>query len=260
MLHLLVVGMSLAGQPQIVDPRPTYGHLGALRPKGEGILPGDIASFTFGIKNLKLDDNGVAKYSVGIVIKDSKDKIFYEQKPFNQIAQTIFGGDIIQNSANIGIPLNQPPTDLNWTLTVEDRVSKEKVELKGAGKVLPADFGLVRVGTFSDAESRHPAAPIGVAGETLYLNFSAVGFGRSKDNRPDLNVEMKIFDADKKPTHKPIVANIKSDLPEDAQLIPLTFPLPLNRSGTFTVEVTARCVICNKSATVSIPIRVLTMD
>lgn len=260
MLHLLVVGMSLAGQPQIVDPRPTYGHLGAPRPKVEGVLPGDVVSFTFGIKGLKPNDKGIAEYSVAIVIKDSKDKIFYEQKPFNQVAQNLFGGDTIPNSATIGIPLNQPPTDLNWTLTVVDRVTKEKTEQKGMGKVLPADFGIVRVGTFNDALSQIPVAPLGVVGETLFVNFAAVGFGKTKENRPDLHVELKILDADKKPTHKPLVANFKDEVPEDGLLLPFHFPLSLNRAGNFTVEIVLRCAISNKTATVSLPIRVVSLD
>jgi len=157
MLNLLLVSFSLVGQTpalEIVEPRATYGHLGAVRPKGAGMLPGDIGFFTFGIKNLKLDDNGLAKYSVGIEVRDSAGKLFFEQKPFNTIAQNVFGGDTIPNSATISVPLNQPPTDLTWKITVKDRNTDKSVEHKGEGKILPADFGLVRVATFADAESR----------------------------------------------------------------------------------------------------------
>src|SRR6476659_3927755 len=179
MLNLLLVSLSLAGQStlgqalalEVSEPRATYGHLGATRPKSGGILPGDIAHFTFGIKNLKLDDQGVAKYSVAIEIRDAKGKLFYEQKPFNTVAQNVFGGDTIPNSASVSIPLTQPPSDLTWKLTVKDRNTDKSVELKGSGKILPADFGLVRVGTFADAESRVPVAPVGVVGGTIYLNF-----------------------------------------------------------------------------------------
>jgi len=187
MLNLLLVSFSLVGQTpalEIVEPRATYGHLGAVRPKGAGMLPGDIGFFTFGIKNLKLDDNGLAKYSVGIEVRDSAGKLFFEQKPFNTIAQNVFGGDTIPNSATISVPLNQPPTDLTWKITVKDRNTDKSVEHKGEGKILPADFGLVRVATFADAESRVPIAPVGVVGGTIYLNFSAVGFAATKTRSP----------------------------------------------------------------------------
>src|SRR3954452_13475967 len=139
MLNLLLVSLSLAGQSPpgqgpalgIWEPRGAFGDLGATRPKSGGILPGDIAHFTFGIKNLKLDEQGIAKYSVAIEVRDAKGKLFYEQKPFNTIAQNVFGGDTIPNSASVSIPLTQPPSDLTWKLTVKDRNTDKSVELKG---------------------------------------------------------------------------------------------------------------------------------
>jgi hypothetical protein len=265
MLNLLLVSWSLAAQTpalEIADLRPTYGHLGAPRPKGGGILPGDVAHFTFGIKNLKLDASGLAKYSVAIEVRDASGKLVYEQKPFNTIAQNVFGGDTIPNSASVSIPLTQPAGELNWKLTVKDRATDKSVELKGAGKVLPADFGLVQVGTFADAESRVPVAPVGVVGGTLYLNFSAVGFGRNaKDKKPDLNVDVKVLDEAGKAARPTLLSTkISEDIPDDAKLIPLHLALTLNRPGRYTVEITARCASQNKTANVSLPIRILAMD
>ncbi len=265
MLNLLLVSLSLVGQTptlEIVEPRPTFGHLGAVRPKGAGVLPGDISYFTFGIKNLKLDASGVAKYSVGIEVRDSKGKLFYEQKPFNTVAQNVFGGDLIPTSATISVPLTQPPTDLSWKVTVKDRNADKTVELKGEGKILAADFGLVRVGTFADAESKVPIAPVGVVGGTLYLNFSAVGFGRdAKDKKPDLQFDIKVLDESGKPTlPKSISGKVRDDIPEDAKLIPLHFGLTLNRPGRYTVEISSRCAVGNRTATVSLPVRILPMD
>src|SRR4051812_13332001 len=102
MLNLLLVSLSIMGQApalEITEPKATYGHLGAVRPKGAGMLPGDIGYFTFGIKGLKFDDNGVAKYSVGIEVRDPSGKVFFEQKPFNMVAQNVFGGDTVPASA-----------------------------------------------------------------------------------------------------------------------------------------------------------------
>jgi hypothetical protein len=270
MLNLLLVSLSLTGQTppgqapalEVSEPRATYGHLGATRPKSGGILPGDVAHFTFGIKNLKLDDQGVAKYSVAIEVRDAKGKLFYEQKPFNTVAQNVFGGDTIPNSASVSVPLTQPPSDLTWKLTVKDRNTDKSVELKGSGKILPADFGLVRVGTFADAESRVPVAPVGVVGGTIYLNFSAVGFGRNaKDKKPDLNVDLKVVDAKGKPTlPKSLNTKIHDDIPADATLIPLQYGLTLNRPGRYIVEISARCAASNKMASVSVPVQILPLD
>jgi len=263
MLNLLLVSLTLTGQApalEIAEPRSTYGHLGAVRPK-TGMLPGDIAFFSFGIKNLKLDDNGLAKYSVAIEVRDAKGKLFYEQKPFNAVAQNVFGGDTVPCSASVSVPMKQPPTDLSWKITVKDRSTDKSVELKGEGKVLPADFGIVRVGTFADAESQVAIAPAGVVGGTVYLNFSAVGFGRGKDKKPDLKFDLKVLDEAGKPTlKKDISGAIKEGVPDDAELIPLHFGLSLNRPGRYTVEINSRCAIGDKTATVSLPIRILPMD
>ena len=265
MFKLLLVSLSLAGQTpalEIVDPRPTLGHLGATRPKGAGLLPGDVADFSFGIKNLKFDENGLAKYSVAIEVRDAKGQIFFEQKPFNSIAQNVFGGDTIPTSASVNIPLKQGPTDLTWKVTVKDRLADKTVELKGEGKVLPADFGLVQVGTFADAESKVAVAPAGVVGGTLYLNFAAVGFKRDKDKKPDIVIDLKIIDdKTKKPTlAKTMTAKIHNDIPEDIALIPLHFGLTLNRAGSYTIEVSARCALSNETANFSLPVRILPLD
>ena len=76
MMTQLVCGLAMVlaagdeGKLEIANARATYGHLGPARPK-TGILPGDIVYFTFNIKNLKLDDNGRAAYSVAIDVTDT---------------------------------------------------------------------------------------------------------------------------------------------------------------------------------------------
>jgi len=258
-LALLILG----GAPglEIVEPRATYGHLGAVRPK-EGILPGDIAYFTFQIKGLKFDDAGLAKYSVAIEVKDEKGNLFYEQKPFNSIAQNLFGGDSLPVSAHVVIPAETPPGNLSWKVTVTDRVANKSVEQKGAGKVLPAALGLVRVGTFADPEDRVPTPPVGVVGSTIYLSFAAVGFGRDKKSgTPDLHVEMRILDEKKQPTMaKPLTGRVNEDIGATTRIVPLQFPLTLNRPGAFTVELSLRCAHSNETARITLPVRVLPME
>jgi hypothetical protein len=264
MLNLLLISMTLTAQApglEITSPTPTYGHLGAVRPKGAGMLPGDIGYFSFGIKGLKFDDSGVAKYSIGIEVRDAAGKIFYEQKPFNMIAQNVFGGDTVPASSSVSVPPNQPPTGLKWKVTVKDRTTDKTAEISGEGKILPADFGIVRVGTFADAESKVAMPAVGVVGQVMYLNFSAVGFGRDKDKKPNLQFDLKVLDESGKPTMaKDISGTVRDDLTEDAGLLPLNFALTLNRPGRFTVQITSRCANSNKTATVSLPIRVLPME
>ena len=85
-----------------------------------------------------------------------------------------------------------------------------------------------------------PVAVAG-AGEGLWIQFGAVGFGRGGDDKqPDLTFEMRILDENGKPTRsKPFTVQVNKDVPADAALVPAQFFLSLNRSGKFTVELTA---------------------
>lgn len=247
---------------EIVNPRATYGHLGAVRPMGAGILPGDIAHVTFDIKNLKLDERGQAKYSVAIEVRDQKGELFYEQKPFHAVAQNFFGGNTIPCSAHMDVPLGTPPTELLWKVTVHDRLADKSVVARGTGKVLAPTFGLVRVGTYADADAKVAVPPVGVVGSVLYVNFAAVGFGRdAKTKKPDIWVEMRVLDDKGKPTFpQPLSGQVKEDIAEKARLVPLQFALTLNRVGHFTIELTARCRHCGAASTVTFPVRILALE
>jgi hypothetical protein len=242
---------------QIVNPHGTYGHLGAPRPKA-GILPGDVAHVSFDIKGLTADKNGKVAYSIAIIITDGAGKVIFEQKPYNAQAQHFFGGDTIPAAARIAIPIDQKPGPVYWKITVTDRTAKRSSELKGEGKILPADFGLVRIGTFADGEDRVPMPPVGVVGGQMYLGFGVIGFARGKDKQPDVQVSLRIVDDKGKATIAQPLSGRVQDVPADQMVVPLSFPLSLDHAGRFTLEVTATDQLSGKTATVSLPVRILT--
>ena len=249
MLHLMLLGLLLpAGAdtgPEIADMHGTYGHLGAVRPKGQGMLPGDVAAFTFSIKNLTFDKNGKAAYSVAIEVRDAKGKLLYEQKPFNSVAQSLFGGTSLPCSAQIAVPLDAEAGPVSWKVTVRDRTTDKSAETKGEGNILAPKFGIIRVGTFADPEAKVSAAPLGVVGSTLYLDFAAAHFARDAMKKPDVKVEMRILDDKGQPTTaEPMAGRVHDDIPDDARMVPMQFALTLTRPGDFTVELTANCVLC----------------
>ena len=247
---------------EIVNQRRTYGYLGSPRPKEIGALPGDTAYFTFEVKNLKLDENGKASYSIAIEIRDADGKVFYEQKPYNSVARNFLGGSTLPCSAHIEIPFDTKPGVVDWTVTVKDRATMKTAVATGKGKILPADFGIVQVGLFADAEARVPMSAVGVVGDSCYLQVSAVGFGRVKDkNQPDLAVSMRILDEQGKPTMaKPITGKIDSGVTLKEKLVPLQFGLTLNRPGRFTIELTAEDRVSGKRSQISYAIRVLPLE
>jgi hypothetical protein len=262
MSHLLapVFLALISGQadgPQIVNAHGTYGHLGAPRPKA-GILPGDVAHVSFDIKGLAADKNGKVAYSIAIVITDGAGKVIFEQKPYNAQAQHFFGGDTIPAAARIAIPGDQKPGPVYWKVTVMDRTTKRSSELKGEGKILPPDFGLVRIGTFADGEDRVPMPPIGVVGGQMYLGFGVIGFARGKDKQPDVQVSLRIVDDKGKATIAQPLSGRVQDVPVDQMIVPLSFALNLDHAGRYTLELTATDQLSGKTATVSLPVRILT--
>lgn len=263
---LPAVVLCLAGAPddklEIVNHRRTYGYLGAVKPANSGALPGDTAYFTFDLKNLKLDADGKASYSIAIEIRDAAGKIFYEQRPYNSVARNFLGGNSLPCSAHLEIPLDAKPGVVDWKVTVVDRASKQSATLTGKGKVLPADFGVVGVGLFADAETRVPMSAVAAVGDSAYMQFSAVGFARNKDTKqPNVEFSLRILDEKGKPTMaKPLVGKIDSGVDPKEPLLGVQFGLSLNRVGRFTIELTAEDKISGKRSQVLYGIRVWPLE
>lgn len=247
---------------EITNPRRTYGYLGALKPQEAGALPGDTGHFTFDLKNLKLDADGKASYSIAIEIRDAAGKIFYEQRPYNSVARNYFGGNSLPCSVHLEIPLDAKPGVLDWKVTVVDRTSKQTATLAGKGKVLPADFGIVGVGLFADSETRVPMSAVASVGDSAYMHFSAVGFARHKDTKhPNVEFSLRILDEKGQPTMaKPLVGKIDSGVDPKEPLLGVQFGLSLNRVGRFTIELTAEDKISGKRSQVHYGIRVWPLE
>ncbi|MSU76570.1 MAG: hypothetical protein EXS16_00600 [Gemmataceae bacterium] len=247
---------------EIVNTRVTYGYLGALRPKLAGILPGDTAHFTFEIKNLKLDANGKASYSIAIEIRDAEGKLFFEQKPLNAVAQNYLGGNSLPCAAHVELPLDAKPGAVNWKITIKDRSTAQTVNVTGSGKILPADFGIVHVGLFADVEARAPVSAIAVVGDSFYLQFAAVRFARDKETKqPNVHLALRILDQQGKPTMaKPILGKVNAGVPEDEHFLTNQFGITFNREGRFTIELSAHDQITGNRAQISYTIRVLPLE
>jgi hypothetical protein len=250
------------GKLEITNVRTTYGYLGAPRPRTAGRLPGDIAHFAFDIKNLQLDENGRAYYSVAMEILDPKGQVFYKEAARNATAQNYLGGNALPCTAHLDVPLDTPPGEYTLRVAIHDRKANKTATFEGKGTVLPKAFGLVRVGTFADREGKVPTPSVGVVGSTLYVNFAPVNFARDKTTKqPSLLVKMRVLDDKGKPTFaQPLTGRANRDIPADAAMLPMQFGLTLNRVGHFTVEIEATCELCGATTRVTLPLRVVALE
>jgi hypothetical protein len=257
-LAALTLAPAQTGQLEIVNPRSTYGYLGPARPR-TGVLPGDVAFFAFDVKNMQLDKQGRASYTLLVQVVDHKGKTRFRLGPYNAVALNCLGGDTMPCSASLEVPLDTAPGECTLSVSIEDRISGRKTTLKAKGKVLPADFGLVRVGLFADRVGKVSAPAVGVVGQVLYVGFSTVGFARNKTSKqPDVAVSLRVLDEKGMATMPaPLAGRANADIPDDLKILPMQFGLTLNRTGQFTVELTASDRLTEKTARVRFPLRVV---
>jgi hypothetical protein len=195
-------------------------------------------------------------------ILDGKGEVRFRQLPRNQTAQNYLGGNSLFSVAVIDIPPQAKAGDYTVRITIEDRATKGKATLSRKGKVLPPAFGLIRVNTSADAEGHTPCPPVGIPGESLYINFLVAGFERDKDTRqPRLAATMRILDEAGKPTTgKPLEHTLESGVADKLPSVPMQFGLTLNRTGRFTVELTVEDRLAGRQARATFPIRVVAVD
>ena len=128
-------------------------------------------------------------------------------------------------------------------------------------EVLLKAFGLVRLQLAypSQTPPPPPAPPIAVPGQTLLVNFGAVGFERDKKTKqPNVVATMRVLE-NGKPTLEKGASGAVNKLAEEQSVMPLTFVLPLNRSGKFTVELKVLDKLTNKTSTQTFDLNVIEM-
>ena len=219
-------------------------------------MPGGELFLCFDVEGVTVDGDGKVHYSVAVEVADAKGKVLFKQDPRDLEAPVSLGGDRVPAFAHLDVGLQSPPGQYTVKVTVVDLPSKHSQELKRTVEVLSKDFGLVRVKTTSDQEGQLPVAVPG-AGEGLWIQCGAVGFGRGESKQPDLTFELRVLDEGGKPTRtKPFAVQVNKDVPDGAVLVPAQFFLSLNRPGKFTVELTAADKVGGKKAKLNFPLTV----
>lgn len=252
---------SQAGQLTLSNPQATYGLFGAPRPDNK-LLPGDIFFVAFDIENITVDKAGKVLYSMGMEVFDSKGGSIYKQDPRDLEALNSLGGNRLPAFAHVYVGLDQPPGEYTLKVTVIDRGGKAKVTktLERKFEVLPLKFGIVRLQLstiVSESPERFPAPTTAVAGQSLWVNFAIVGYGRN-NGVPQMSVEMRALENGKPTVPEPFVGKVGKEIPANFQIAPMQFWLPLNRSGKYTIELKVKDETAkDKVATLTFPVTVL---
>jgi len=234
----------------------TYGVLGPPRPDTK-FLPGDELVLSFDIQGAKVSPAGKILYSIGMEVTDQNGKVQFKQLPNNLEAEPRPGHSGLPARATVPIGLDQEPGKYTIKLSVSDRAAGVTREFSRSFEILPRAFGLVRLHTTSDSEGRQPIGSLR-QGQTAWINFAAVGFGHNASGgQPHVSVVMRILDAaGRSILGKPSKGEIMKDVPANARALPMQFALEVNRTGKFTVELTATDQIGRQTCTVNFPLTV----
>jgi hypothetical protein len=240
--------------------RVTYGELGAPRTDLK-FLPGDIFFFCFEIDGLMVDKTGKVRYSMGMEVINNKTGMpTFKEKPQMRDDDVLpLGGSKLPARAYVTIGINQEAGSYTCRVTVVDDASKATQTIEQKFEVIAKGFGLVQVFTTYDSKGEIFAPSYGIAGQTIYVRFSLVGFTRDpKTKQPNLEVEVSVLDNAGKPTlPQPSVDVINDRVDVDLDLIHSNFRLPLNRAGDYTIQLKATDKISKATSKVELPLKVI---
>jgi hypothetical protein len=254
---LLSLSPSQAGGLAVTNPHVTYRDFGSTRPDNR-YLPGDVFFLSFDIEGLKLNEVGEVNYLMGVEVLDKVGKAIFSAPASKNTVVLPLGGTKLPGNVYVTIGQDMPPGPYTCKVTISDaavpnahKVVEQKFE------VLPKGFGLVALYISHDEKGMMPQGMSGIVGQTVYVHFGMVNFGRDAGQKPDAAVEFRVVDGSGEATiKKPSIVTVPRTLPDTDQFAVFDFPLPLNREGTFTVEIKAADKVTGKTATLSFPVKV----
>jgi hypothetical protein len=254
----LVYAPSQTGTLSLTNVRVTNGsQFGPVRTDNK-FLPGELFFITFDIENLKANADGRINYDIQMEVTDKSGKTVYKQPPSDQLAQMFLGGSKLPAFAMIALGDEQQPGVYSCKVTVTDKLANASQSLERQIELLPKNFGIVALYMSPDPRGELAVPPTGIVGQSVWLHFGVVGFGRNTQTKqPDVVVTMTIFDEANKPTMpKPEVVKVKA-AEEKHFGIPIYYFLPLNRAGKFTVKIEAVDLLANKTSTYTLTLSVV---
>jgi hypothetical protein len=251
---MVAVMPGLAGALELKNVRPTYAYLGAVRADSK-YLAGDVVCLMFDIEGLKVEGKiSKARYLIGYDLVDSSNKSIYAKETPQENLLTLGGGSV-PGVMTVNILPKQQAGSYKIKLKVTDRIAKKSKEASYAFEIMAPGLGFVLV----------QAPAFGVPGILYETKFALVNMGLDKKGLPKTDVTMRVLDAAGKQVAEPIVHKFPRDLPGEGDFkkdnfIGLHFPVFPNRSGQFTISVSADDKIAGKKVELRFLLTVLDLS
>lgn len=256
---LAVIAVALwplrASALELKNVRPSYGPLGAYRASNTWV-PGDSLFITYDIDGLTTQaKTGQASYVTTLELIDAANKVVFSNKSQNKVNLPL-GGSHMPGVLFYVLNSNQKPGKLKVRLTVKDNFAKVAKSFEYPFDVVAPEFNFVGV----------QAKAVGFPGDSYLATFAIVGMTLNAGKQFDVDVAMRIYDSGGKTLVTPqILSNLPRDLPDEVDLkktsfVPMQFPIYLNRTGTFYIEIAARDKVGNKDIKLRFPLTVLDIN
>lgn len=233
-LVVLCMAPGLAPALEIKNVRPSFGPMGARRTETK-FLPGDVLWINYDIDGLTFDKNtGKASYETKLEFLKGNGEVLFERKTPNEVTAQL-GGTRMPGDLHVIMGQNLDPGKYTVKLTVTDRLAKESKAVIYPIEVLPAAFGFVGV----------MAPAVGLPGQHYLAEVSLVGWGVDKTSKkPNVEITFRVLDQNEKPVARESKIILPDDIPagvdiDKVQHVPLPYPLYLNRTGQFYIDIVA---------------------
>jgi hypothetical protein len=219
--------------------RPTYAPLSHPR-KDSKILPGEVFYVAFDIAGLKVQDDGLIRYSMGMELLNAKGESQFKSKPQELEVVNSLGGDSLPAFARAIAGTDTPPGEYTMKVTVKDLQAKTEKTLTHKFEILKPQFGFVRISLMYPGEVPQPAPPLAAAGQKLLVNFAPSHFTVDEKGAADVDIELRILDETGKAVlPKPSTGKI-TRVPEKFNgVFPQQTMIDLNRPGKFKLVIKA---------------------
>ena len=227
MTSALALAAALAGPVQtqtspltVGSVRQTYGELGPTRIDTK-YLPRDFVFVSFDIEGLKATPEGKVTYSMSMEVLDKVGKAIFTAPPAKQEMLLPLGAVKLPAFVYITLGPDMKPAPYTAKVTIVDENGKTNKTFEQKFELLPPNFGLVALYVTKDDKGMLATGPVGVVGQTVFVNFGMVGFGRNASGKPNAAVEFRVLDDKGRPLNaQPIVVPVPTEFPATEQFVP----------------------------------------
>jgi hypothetical protein len=245
---------------EIVKVEASYGMLGPER-KSLEVYPLDELYFRYQVTGVKVDSDGKPDVEVTMRLVNPFGKTVFEEKPTMR-KELSLGGNTFPAFATLKVPTAQkaPVGEYTFSVQVRDKLSSETASWERKLTVKPVSFQIVDQRFWRDAEAKIPASAGGMVGESVHFKLRVIGFDKSK-KKVQTRLTVQILDeAGKETLEKPHVIKAEvNDAEEAAKASQVNFNhvLHLNRTGNFTLRLTAQDLVGDQKSVFETPLKVV---